>query len=90
MHELYSDPSPPSSQSPSEANTHVLRQVPEPSGPAVGGGDGGGGSRSEGGEELDMTLWQLLAKFGQFGHLGQSVNSAWGPECPLQILLSVL
>ena len=42
LHVEYSEPAPPSSQSPSEANTHVLRQVPEPGGPG-GGGEGGGG-----------------------------------------------
>ena len=32
----HSEPSPPSSQSPSEAKTHVLRQEPEPGGPGGG------------------------------------------------------
>ena len=40
---LYSEPAPPSSQSPSLWKRHVLTQVPDPGGPGGGGGEGGGG-----------------------------------------------
>ena len=50
----YSEPAPPSSQSPSEAWTHVLTQ---PGGP--GGGEGGG-SDWEGGEEVWQRHLSLL------------------------------
>ena len=41
----YPEPSPPSSQAPSEAQTHVFMQMPEPGGPG-GGGLGGDGGRN--------------------------------------------
>ena len=40
VHVLNSEPSPPSSQSPSDANAHVFTHVPEPGGPGGGGGGG--------------------------------------------------
>lgn len=43
VHEPYSEPCPPSSQSPSEWNWQVFMHVPEPGGPGGGGGEGGAG-----------------------------------------------
>ena len=42
---VYSEPEPPSSQSPSEAKRHVFRQRPLPGGPGGGGAGKGGGGR---------------------------------------------
>ena len=40
VHVANSEPSPPSSHSPSEEKRHVLTHVPEPGGPGGGGGGG--------------------------------------------------